>query len=568
ALLVALVAAPAAAAQEVTTDEVLAWPEAQRAFFQDGPAWLMDEARRAELAAMPEPARQAAIDAFLADPIPGTPENELAAGIERRRELVMQEIGTFEDARARLLFVNGRPIERTIIDCGSVFRPLEIWRYRDEAEPGEDLDDPDNVTTKTANTTTTQTGGVRSTHRSVLYERIDGNPVAADAATWLVVYKPLPDSAYRLWEPLDAKRALYAPEMEYLMEQWEELRRLITGRRPDLQLCPDTKLVERATGVRGLTGYARKRPRREHYQAWVAPPGDLAAWSSVALATELPPAPPELTVGDVGVYFMRRNGQRLVAQVHVTLPPGTELATAPAEVSGDPQLRLLVDGVIEQAGRPFDEFRVRFRPPPPGDGAPLVLVFERDFRPDLAYLVRLSVEDEVSEARERRTFVVRVPMGPRPEELPQPPPGSEVATGEDVRKPPIAGEDSLVLLPPPGETVLGLWRATALVSGERIVKVTFYVDGEQQLSSRNRPYSAELRLAKFPVEQVVRAEAFDEEGNLLASDEIVINRARAAFKVRVTDPPEGAQAVGRVTVRADVSVPEEKRLERVEFLLN
>ena len=564
-LLAAAAFAPPAAAQP-NADQVLDWPEAQRAFFQDGAAWLLGDERRAELAASSEPQRQAAIDGFLADdPIPETPENELTVGIERRRELVMQEIGTFEDARAKLLFLHGRPAERAVIDCGSVFKPVEIWRYRSEADAEDvDLDDPPKVTTKSSGTTQTDT--TWSTY--VSYGLLDGNPVIENAATWIVVYKPRPDEAYRVWEPLDAKRDLYSPEMEYLMEQYEELRRLITGRSPDRQLCPDTKLIERATGIRRLTDYARQRPRREHYFAWLLPPADLASWAERAAATELPESPPELAVADVGVYFLRRNGQRLTSQIHVNLPPGAGYESAPAEVSGKAQLRLLVAGVIEQSGRPFDDFRVRFRPPPPAAGAPLALVFERDFRPGFAYLVRLTVEDEVGEARERRTFVVRVPLSPRPEELPQPPPGTEVATGEDVKRPPIAGEDNLVLLPPPGETVIGLWRATALVSGERIERVVFSVDGSAQLTSRNRPYSAELRLAKFPVEQVVRAEGYDAEDNLVASDEIVINRPRAAFRVRVSEPPEGAEVVGRVAVKADVSVPEEKRLERVEFILN
>jgi VWFA-related protein len=228
---------------------------------------------------------------------------------------------------------------------------------------------------------------------------------------------------------------------------------------------------------------------------------------------------------------------------------------------------LLVSGKIEQGGRPFDDFRVRFRPPPSGD-SPLALVFERTLRPGLVYLVRLSVEDEVSGARQRRTLAFRVPAEPRPQDMPAPPAGTRMASGEDVKPPRLVGEDNLILLPPPGETVLGLWRATVLVSGERIERVVFYVDGDRQLSSGGRPFSAELRLAKFPVEQVVRAEGYDADGNLVASDEVVVNRPRAAFRVRIMEPPEGARVSGPIRARADVSVPEEKRLEKVTFQLN
>jgi VWFA-related protein len=140
-----------------------------------------------------------------------------------------------------------------------------------------------------------------------------------------------------------------------------------------------------------------------------------------------------------------------------------------------------------------------------------------------------------------------------------------VATGEELGGKRVFGEDNLVLLPPPGETVLGLWRATALVSGERIDRVLFLVDGERQLESRRRPFSAELRLAELPTEQVVRAEGYDAEGNLVAADQVVLNRPRAAFRVHVVSPPEGAEASGTVRAEADVSVPDEKRLAKVEF---
>ena len=179
--------------------------------------------------------------------------------------------------------------------------------------------------------------------------------------------------------------------------------------------------------------------------------------------------------------------------------------------------------------------------------------------------MRLAVHDEVSGAVARRTLALDVPLAPRPGDVPQPPAGAQVTTGEDLGGKRVVGSDNLVLLPPPGETVLNLWRATALVSGDRIERVVFLVDGERQLESRRRPYSAELRLAELPTEQVVRAEGYDAEGHLVAADEVVLNRPRAAFKVRIVSPPEGAEAAGTVRAEADVSVPDEKRLEKVEF---
>lgn len=566
ALLAALVAIvlPAAALAASGAEErptyggeiPLGWPEEERAFFQDGPALLLSPQERAGLLAAGEEERRQRVQAFLArDPLPATPGNELREGIERRRELVRRLLPTFNDDRARLLFLHGRPLSRKVVDCGTVFKPIEVWSYVETRNgvPGE----------------VTVTDDENRVIRNFPVD-LGATPAAGeDAANYLVIYQPAPDEPWRVWVPLDAKRALYTDGMEYLMQQWEELRGRITGRRPDLQLCEETRLVERATGVRGLTGYRRDRPSRQDYLAWLQPPENLDAWAEEAAATPLEGSPPELPVDAVEVFYPGRDGQRLVTRFQVTVPPGAGLEPATAEVSGDPQLRLRVEGLIEQGGRLFDTFRVRFRPAPAAEGEPLALVFERLLRPDLTYLVRLEVIDEVSEARERRVLAFQVPREPRPGEVPEPPPGTRVSRGEDLRGVRVAGRDNLVLLPPPGETVVGLWRATALVSGERIERVAFSVDGERQLVTNRRPFSAEVRLAKFPKEQVVRAEGYDGEGELVATDEVVVNRPRAGFRVRIVEPPEGTEGVsGTLRAVADVTVPDEKRLEKVEFRVN
>ncbi|MEO1368725.1 MAG: hypothetical protein AAFX50_16240, partial [Acidobacteriota bacterium] len=107
---------------------VLGWPENQRAFYQDGPAWLLDRGQRDELLDLDGTSRDRYIEQFLADPIPETPENEMLQGINRRRALVLgEEIQSFQDARARLLFLHGEPGERFLVDCAETFRPLELW---------------------------------------------------------------------------------------------------------------------------------------------------------------------------------------------------------------------------------------------------------------------------------------------------------------------------------------------------------------------------------------------------------------------------------------------------------
>ncbi len=143
-----------------------------------------------------------------------------------------------------------------------------------------------------------------------------------------------------------------------------------------------------------------------------------------------------------------------------------------------------------------------------------------------------------------------------------------MAMGETLSRQAIAGRDSLLLIPPPGEVVLGLWRAEVLVTGTRIVKVKFVVDDVVQMTRNSRPFTAELRLGQYPVEQFIRAEGYDETGELVASDEVIINQPRGAFRVRILEPASGAAVSGRILSTAEVTVPEERRVESVEFKVN
>jgi len=548
----ALALSPAAAAQTAGSAVARAlWPEPVRAFFQDGPAFLLSAERRAELAALPPEARREAIEAFLArDPIPETPGNELLAGIERRRELVLAELSTFEDDRARLLFLHGRPAEREVIECATAFEPVEVWTYPAEAAPRLA---PIEVRDPTLAAAAAAAG--------------DGPPPPPrPVPTELVLYQPGGAQPLRLWVPLDSKRALYASEVEFWLEQWEgytpQWRR---QRRVDYVLCKKAAmLLDRVTGVAVLTDYRPGRPTGTELRAWLEPPEDLAAWARAAASTPLREPPPRLPVEQVRVDFPEAYRQRTIGRMLVVLPPGTG-TPAPAEVSNKPQLRFELAGSLEQGDEVFETFKIRFRLPPPDEGVRPALVFERALRPDLPYLLRFTVRDEVSGAESRHVEGFEVPREPRPDPIEE---GLAVARGEEGGSRGPVGPDSIVLLPPEGGVALGYWRAEALVSGRRIAKVVFKVDGAPQLIRAKPPYTVELRLAKFPTEQIVRAEGLDAEGNVVAADEIAINQPHGALRVRIVEPPRGAEVTGEVAARADVVVPEERRLEWVEFRLN
>ncbi len=519
AVLWALAAALAAAGASGTAveDTPVLWPENQREFLLDGPGLLLDRETREALVAAEPAERERRIEAFLGrDPIPETPENELLDGIERRRRLVRAEFLSYRDDRARALFLHGAPEERQIVECGQTFNPLEVWTLRE-----------------------------------------------GERAVRLLFYRPAVGRPFRLWLPLDSKRALYNREMEYWLEQWESLRGRIIARRFDLQICPEASLIDEVTGVAGLHGFRPGRPGNRELQRFLEPPADLAEWARRAVATPLAAAPAEIPVESLELFFTERLRQRLVSRFLLELPPGSPLE--PVLEEGRRELRLGLEGVIEQEGEIFEEFRVRFKLEPPEEGVSIALAFDRSLRPQRSYLLRLRLRDETGGAEVTLARGFRVPAEPRLEEAPPVPERAVLALAEQLSAMRISGADSLLLAPPDRDVILGLWRAEALVTGSRIRKVVFLLDGEPQLTRSGRPFSAELRLARFPTEQVVRAEGYDEKGRLIAADEVVLNQPRGALRISILAPSRDADLSGRVPARAEIVVPEDRVVRWVRF---
>jgi VWFA-related protein len=503
-------------------DDPLLWPEPQRAFLQDGPGLLLSEEQRAAFAGLDAAGRERFIEDFFRDPLPETPANELREGIERRSRAAAREFSSPRDTRWQLAFLAGPPAARQVIDCAAAFRPMEIWTYAEGA-----------------------------------------------AAREMILYQPTSGEPFRLWLPIDSKRALYTSEMEYWLDQWVAIK--AKGKRIDHRFCPDAEKVDRITGVDGLQAIPVMYKSRDF--RWVPPqdraallaaPAELATWAREAAATPLPPEPSPLEVGSVDLDFPRRQGQRLVARALLSLPSAAGMQVQ--EENGKPHVRLLVEGVLEYDGRVFEELRVRYQVAPPAEGAPAALLLEAPLRPGQSFLLRAKITDEASGAQARVTRGFLIPD--KPVSLLPAAVTAIASQGERARAQRVTGPDTLLLLPPPEDVVLGVWRAETVVTGGRITRAVFLVDGEPQLSRTRPPFSAELRLADFPREQVVRVEGYDEAGELVAADQVVLNQARGGFRVLITDPPRGSRTSGTIQARAEVVVPEERTLEAVEFRVN
>lgn len=505
-LAAALAWTPAAAAQTLSTDDL--WR-----FYEGGAAWLLAADERARLADVEAGERARFAREFLAR------DARLAAAIAARRRLVLESDLSFYDERARLLFLHGVPAERLVVECASTYKPIEIWSW------GE-----------------------------------------GEAERRILLVRPSPTAHFVAWRPTSSKRTLYVPEMEYLLDQFEELKGRIRGRRPDLQLCREhAERIDRLTGVDGMFDFRRERLTDARVEAHFAPPADLLAWAAQALA-EAEAAGSAETVArlpepEVRFAFPELRGQRLLTRFVFTLPAGTPLGIA-EEKSGQ-EARLAVSGSLDRPAGPFGQTRTRFIFPPGAATTPIVLQLNGLLRPRERFVARFEVRDEVSGARVVFDRVVDVPAEPIAEVA-----APAALVGQEIGPTRSEGRDTVVLLPPVDDVVFGLWRAEAIVAGERIRRVVFYLDGKAQLTRAAPPWTAELRLPTIPEESVVRVEALDAEGRVVAADEILLNEPQGEPRVKLLAPARGRKVSGRVRARAAVVVPTGQRVESVEFELN
>ena len=129
----------------------------------------------------------------------------------------------------------------------------------------------------------------------------------------------------------------------------------------------------------------------------------------------------------------------------------------------------------------------------------------------------------------------------------------------------LHAKTSLALVPPETEIVVGEYRANVRVGGGDIVAVRFLVDGKPQTTqSRAHPW-AMMRLARYPRQQVIRVEGLNGEGQVVASDELVLNQQQGELRVRIEEPPQGVTVSGTAQARAAVVVPKGRQVTSVVF---
>jgi VWFA-related protein len=529
-LLLSLLVLPTLAAASPPTKEqkaaIAALPEVYRAWMEEVEIILTDEERTTFLALAQDYQRDAFIERFWAvrDTVKRTARNEFRDAWEASLQQAKAMFGGVKDGRTRAMLINGVPDERLESGCSLILVPTEVWFY------GPSRHFP-------------------LGHVLVLYRKWAAGP-------------------FRLWDPAEGIDVLFTGESGPLGAQHslaeiaspgnngcgedEHARRMLAGIRWVLSQAADWIFIQQMTD----------QPPK--------PPG--AEWVSAfnAYSTDVPAGAAPLTA-KLDLAFPGRLQSRTVLQGVVTVPPG---AAAQAHLGEARTYNLLLNGEVLANGELLDSFRYKFdlaAPPPENNPEAIPLVFERPLRPgDYTLIVKLEDVNSGKVYREERALNVplmaiaaAVAAAPRtPEETES---ARVLAEANAALR---STETTIKLVPPLGELRAGMQRFDTLTTGPAIDKVTFALDGRPVLTKKSLPFSVELDLGNVPRTRALAVVAYDAQGGPLASDEIQINATSNRFRVHLVEPQKGKRYESSLLAHAEVDVPEEETLERVEIYLN
>ena len=226
---------------------------------------------------------------------------------------------------------------------------------------------------------------------------------------------------------------------------------------------------------------------------------------------------------------------------------------------------LLLTGEILKDGALFDNFRYQFDFPADELSDLVPLVFQRNLRAG-DYTLMVKVEDLGSGAFHRSEQPIAVPRMDMP-----PPAVLDERTASILREANAAirdGETTIKIAPLTGEWQTDLVRIDTLTTGSTIDKVSFFLDDEAILTKRRPPFNVELDLGNVPRSRVLRVEAYDADGEILATDESLLNSGDHRFDIRLEEPRPGRTYRRSLRAEANVAVPKGEVIERVEFYLN
>ncbi len=517
-----------------------------QAWLDEVDAIVTPEERAAFLKLEKDYQREAFIERFwqARDPYPDTVRNEMRETWLARVEQARLWFGSLKEERARLFLLNGPPAGRMEGQCSGTTWPLEIWAYERSERIREDI---------------------------VLF----------------VFYRRFAQGPFRLWYPDEGLAMLmqFAPIGSNDSVNLEEISRSCI-QRDDIAAALATILR------RGRIDFQRVL---ENALAPIAPISREWVATFNSYSTDLPDGVANLSA-ELAISFPGRRQSRSVMQG--TLSVATAGLT-PADNAGARSFDFQLNGEVLIGKKLFDAFRYKFdipltpAPGPPGSAsttgttgaagidtaaapaatgvsaaaipAAIPLVFERFLRPGV-YTLILKLEDLNGGGFFRKIVEIEVPTveGPVPQEVDALSAGIFAEANAALK----TLDNTIRLVPPRGELQAGLVRFDSLTTGTAISGVLFTLDGRAILRKNRPPYSVELDLGEVPRTRTLHASAFDDQGKEVAWDEILVNASSHRFRVRLIEPRRGVQYEKSLRAEAEVEIPEDGALDRVEFFLN
>ncbi len=517
-LALAAAAAPPASASErdpAVPDDL---PHRFAAFLEEVDLLITPEEREYFLALDETFRREAFVHEFwrVRDPEPATARNELLERWRRRGPQVREDFGGFADARAKVFLLHGSPggyrtrIGQVLSVCYFKEREIELWFYGAS-------------------------------------ERV-GHPFA------LAFHRP----------PLRGSDAPY--------QLWDGFGALAGGSRTELPttdaslLCGEEAMPHLRESMALIGNYP------VFIQSVLAPPElEAKEWvATFAADTAVLPEGAETFDAEVAFEFPGKNQSRTAVQGIVTVSADAVEAREPPGSDREVHTLTLVGEVVQGDSR-LEAFRYRFDLPAGADTLPLV--FQRYLRPG-PWRILLKVEDVYGGRYAALERTVEVPDADALALEPVGEAGFAGAEGgyfallREANEAAERGQRSIRLVQlPDHEVQLGLVRFTTVSSWDP-ERVRFLLDGEEVMTKNRPPFSVELDLGAAAATHRMRVEALDDEGRVLASDELRVNQGGQRFGLRFVEPREDLRYRDSVSVVLDVEVPEGDALDRVELFLD
>ncbi|HEY9420706.1 MAG TPA: VWA domain-containing protein, partial [Thermoanaerobaculia bacterium] len=439
-----------------------------------------------------------------------TSRNEFRDRWEANYQLALQEFGSIQDDRARVLVLNGPPAARITSQCSNVIWPVEVWFYASG-------------------------------------DRVRGELIVAFYRKWGA-------GPYRIWSSQDGLDSLFSNGAGSSGEK--SLGAIANGCRDGDKIAGGIGWILRQGMQYSLIQQRLMAKPEEQSGEWVS------AFHSYS--TDMPegatPLPARLDLDYPGRYQNRTVLQGLLS---------VQASNAGQATLGQARTyNLQLTGEVLQNGELFDNFRYKFDFPP-GSGDALPIVFQRFLRPG-EYMLVVKLEDINSGKVFREERKISVPATDRtaPVARLSDPESLSARILQEANAILVNGETSLKIVRPVGELQTGMQRFDTLTTGENIDKVTFAMDGKPVLTKKRPPFSVELDLGSLPRPRTLTATAYDPAGAQVASDELLVNASPNRFQVRLVEPQKGRRYDGSLLARAEATAPDGQAVERVEFFLN